>query len=177
MKVPEYATLVVPFRWMLRQNQEAIDERLPVPLPPDEDAPFPSPWVFSAQRQEALSRLFFDQVAADESIIFFYTKSGHPLGDHINRLVVAVGLVKGVGPMLRYDSSSGFVVPDVGSRRSPLDPAGRQDGFLLPYHDYLEPTGDPDEDERRQALVSEIAVDPRAVAYRRILLRGRARGA
>lgn len=32
------------------------------------------------------------------------------------------------------------------------------DGFLLPYHDYLEPTGDPEEDIRRQDLLQEIAV-------------------
>ena len=111
VKVPEYSTLVVPFRWMLRQNQDAIDERLPVPLPPDDDSPFPSPWVFSAHRQEALSRLFFDQITADESMIFFYTKSGHPLGDYINRLVVGVGFVEGVGPMLRYDSAGGSSYP------------------------------------------------------------------
>src|SRR5262249_30868807 len=32
------------------------------------------------------------------------------------------------------------------------------DGFLLPYHDYLALTGDPDEDARRQTLLAEIAV-------------------
>jgi hypothetical protein len=160
VKVPEYATLVVPFRWMLRQNQEAIDARLPVPLPPDEDPPFQSPWVFSAHRQEALSRLFFDQVTADKSIVFFYTKSGHPLGDHMNRLVVGVGLVGGVGPMLRYDSTSGSSYPlwDRVVRHS-IRPDG-YDGLLLPYHDYLEPSGDPEEDERRRTLLSEIAVLP-----------------
>jgi hypothetical protein len=68
VKVPPYSTLVVPFWRMLRQNQKAIDERLPVPLPPDEDSPFPSAWVFSSARQEALSHLFFDQVAPEESL-------------------------------------------------------------------------------------------------------------
>lgn len=53
VKVPAYSTLVVPFRWMLRQNQDAIAERLPVPLPTDEDTPFASAWVFSSARQEA----------------------------------------------------------------------------------------------------------------------------
>jgi hypothetical protein len=56
VKVPPYSTLVVPFRWMLRQNQEAIEDRLPVGLPPDEESPFPSAWVFSSARQESLSR-------------------------------------------------------------------------------------------------------------------------
>ncbi len=111
VKVPPFSTLVVPFRWMLRQNQEGIDERMPVPLPPDEDSPFASPWVFSAARQEALSRLFFDDVAADESRVFLYTKSGHPLGAHINRLVVGVGDVEGVGPILHYDATTSASYP------------------------------------------------------------------
>jgi hypothetical protein len=32
------------------------------------------------------------------------------------------------------------------------------DGFLLPYHDYLEPRGDEKDDERRAALLQEIVV-------------------
>jgi hypothetical protein len=32
------------------------------------------------------------------------------------------------------------------------------DGFLLPYHDYLEPTNDEKEDERRAGLLQEIVV-------------------
>ena len=130
------------------------------PLPLDEEPPFPSPWVFSAARQEALSRLFFDQVTPDKSIAFFYTKSGHPLDDRINRLVVGVGLVAGVGALLRYDSTSGSSYPlwDRVVRHS-IRPEGC-DGFLLPYHDYLEPTGDPAEDQHRQALLGEIAVVP-----------------
>lgn len=160
VKVPPHSTLVVPFRWMLRQNQDAIDERMPVPPPPDVDSPFPSAWVFSAARQEALTRLFFDQVATDESLMLLYTKSGHPLGDHINRLVVGVGTVEGVGPVLYYDSKSGSSYPmwDRVVRHSIRDEGAS--GFLLPYHDYLEPTGDAEEDERRRGLVAEIAVVP-----------------
>ena len=36
VKIPPYATFVVPFAWMLKSEQKAIDERLPTPLPPDE---------------------------------------------------------------------------------------------------------------------------------------------
>ncbi len=62
--------------------------------------------------------------------------------------------------MMRYDSSAGSSYPlwDRVVSHS-IRPEGR-DGFLLPYHDYLEPTGDPDEDERRQALASEITRRP-----------------
>jgi ATP-dependent exoDNAse (exonuclease V) alpha subunit len=145
---------------MLRENQNGLDERVATPLPPDEEPPFSSPWVFSASRQEALSRLFFDAIEADESLVFFYTKSGHPLGDHINRLVVAVGTVEGVGPLLRYDSGGAPTYPmwDRVVRHS-IRPEG-SDGFLLPYHAYLEPTGNADEDEHRRQLMAEVVVAP-----------------
>jgi hypothetical protein len=41
--------------------------------------------------------------------------------------------------------------------RHTIRPEGA-DGFLLPYHEYLEPTGDPAEDARRERLLREIAV-------------------
>ena len=58
VKIPSYATFVVPFAWMLKSEQKAIDERLPTPLPLDEEAPFNSPWVFGRERQEAILKLF-----------------------------------------------------------------------------------------------------------------------
>jgi len=59
IKVPPYSTFAVPFLWMLRSSQERIDRSLPQPLPPDEESPFNSAWVFSRERQEALCELFF----------------------------------------------------------------------------------------------------------------------
>lgn len=92
--------------------------------------------------------------------MFFYTKSGHPFGDHINRLVVGIGAVEGVGPILFYDSANGSSYP-MGDRvvRHSVRPDGAP-GFLLPYHDYLEPTGDDREDEQRRDLLAEIVVVP-----------------
>jgi AAA domain/UvrD-like helicase C-terminal domain len=162
IEVPPYSTFAVPFLWMLRESQERIDDSIPTPLPPDEDPPFPSPWVFSSARQEAISQLFFNRLTAGQSLVFFYTKSGHPLGDNINRLVVGIGQITAVGPMIRYDVNSG------GGATYPLwdrlighsiRPDGHK-GFLLPYHDYLESTDDPEEDARRIDLLGEISVVP-----------------
>lgn len=160
VKVPAYSTLVTPFWWMLRSNQAAIDERMPEPLPLDAEPPFPSPWVFDAERQEALSRKFFDQVVAGDSLMLLYTKSGHPLGDAINRLVVAIGSVSGVGNIQRYDSDVSATYPLWDRVVSHSIRPNGTDGFLLPYHDYLKPTGDQGEDDRRQSLLTEIAVVP-----------------
>jgi ATP-dependent exoDNAse (exonuclease V) alpha subunit len=108
----------------------------------------------------ALSELFFSRVAAKQSLVFFYTKSGHPLDESINRLIVGVGTLDWISGLQRYEASAGPRYPlwDRLFTHS-IRPDGAQ-GLLLPYHDYLEPTGDPDEDARRRLLVEEITVVP-----------------
>ncbi|HRI92280.1 MAG TPA: AAA family ATPase [Accumulibacter sp.] len=159
VKVPSYATFVVPFAWMLRSEQKAIDERLPIPLPPDEDSPFASPWVFGRERQEAILKLFSSRLTPERSLVFFYCKEGQPLGDTISRLVMGVGRIATLAPPMAYDVTKKkptHLMWDLLVRHT-IRPDG-EDGFLLPYHDYLEPTGDAAEDARREQLLREIAV-------------------
>ncbi|HEY5870036.1 MAG TPA: ATP-dependent RecD-like DNA helicase [Candidatus Tectomicrobia bacterium] len=161
--VKPYSTFAVPFYWMLRANQQRIEESLPGSLPPDEEAPFKSAWVFSRARQEALSEIFFSRLLPGQSLVFFYTKSGHPLDESFSRLLVGVGRIERISPMLRYetchpDKTNTYPLWDRLFHHSiRLD--GDQ-GFLLPYHEYLEPTGDFVEDTHRKELLSTIAVVP-----------------
>lgn len=159
--VPEFSTFAIPFAWLRREVQEDIAESTPTRLPEDREPPFPTAWVFGARRQEALLRLFFDQVSADSSLVFFYTKEGQPISDAISRLVVAVGRITKVCAPLEYDSVGSKVTPPIWDRiiRHSIRP-DETDGFVLPYHAYLESTGDPDEDNRRRQLLREIAVLP-----------------
>jgi len=158
--VPPYSTFAVPFSWMLRERAVELADRVAEPLLPDEDPPFPSPWVFSAGRQRQLLDACFGQLTPGRSLAFLYTKSGHPVGDGIDRLIVGVGTVAAVSPVLEYESA--------GTRTYPLwdrliGHSIRPDGVagvLLPYHAYLESTGDPAEDEKRRALLPEITVVP-----------------
>ena len=101
LKIREYSTFAVPFYWMLRGNQTEIEESVPDSLPPDRDPPFPSPWVFSSERQEALSCLFFDRLTVGQSLVFFYTKSGHPLEEAYSRLIVGVGHIEWMAPVTK----------------------------------------------------------------------------
>ncbi|MCA9628449.1 MAG: hypothetical protein KC766_12315, partial [Myxococcales bacterium] len=159
VKIPSYATFVVPFAWMLRSEQDAIDARLPTPLPLDEESPFKSPWVFGRERQEAILKLFASRLTVERSLVFFYCKEGQPLGDTISRLVMGVGRISNVAPPKAYDVSKKkptHLMWDLLIRHT-IRPDG-EDGFLLPYHDYLEPTGDAAEDARRERLLREIAV-------------------
>jgi ATP-dependent exoDNAse (exonuclease V) alpha subunit len=160
IRVPPFSTFAVPFLWMLRETQDEIDESLPEPLPPDEDSPFKSSWVFSRDRQEALCELFFGRLTSGSSLVFFYTKSGHPLDERISRLVVGVGQISSISSLHWYESKTSKPYPlwDRLFTHS-IRPDG-DEGFLIPYHDYLAPTGDAVEDARRLELLEEIAVVP-----------------
>ncbi len=159
--VPKFSTFVIPFAWMQRRAQEDIAERTPERLPEDKEPPFPSAWVFGRRRQQALLDLFFSQIEGGRSLVFFYTKEGQPISDSINRLVVGVGLINKLGGPLEYESVGSTAIPPVWERliHHSVRPDGA-DGFLLPYHAYLQPTGDLDEDENRRRLLREIAVTP-----------------
>ena len=160
VSVPPFATFAVPFAWMLRSEQETIDERLPEPLPPDEKPKFETPWVFGRSRQEAILKLFSARLQPEHSLVFFYCKEGQPLGDTISRLVVGVGRITSVAPPKPYDVNDkkrpSHLMWDLLIHHS-IRPDGH-DGFLLPYHDYIETTGNPEEDARRLDLLREIAV-------------------
>jgi hypothetical protein len=167
IKIPEYATFAVPFAWMLRKEQNGIDKRLPVALPPDDKSPFDSAWVFGRARQEALLQLFFGRLVPDRSLVFFYCKEGQPLGDTVSRLVVGLGRITSIYPPKAYDVNKkkpSYLMWDRLFRHS-IRPDG-EDGFIIPYHDYLEPTGDPKEDARRFELMKDIAVQADAAHVR-----------
>jgi hypothetical protein len=161
ISVPPHSTFSVPFNRMLVENTEAYADALGLALPPEQQAPFETAWVFSRRRQEVLLDSFFDAFTPTRSLVFFYTKEGHPLGDSIRRLLVGVGQITKVGPRMEYESVGSKAVHPIWDRivchsiRS-----DNAEGVLLPYHAYLTPTGDPDEDERRQRWLAEITVAP-----------------
>ena len=172
IKVPPYSTFAVPFAWMLKDQQESIDKFSCTQLPPDEESPFNnSPWIFGRDRQKAILDLFSSRLTPEKSLAFFYSKEGQPVDDTIPRLVMGVGRITNIAKPNAFavdGDKPSYLMWDLPVRHSirPDD----SDGFLLPYHDYLEPTGDVDKDERREALLKEIMVpvDPahfRAFSY------------
>ena len=136
-----YSTFAVPFRWMLTQYREEIEDAgFLRRCQPEEKAPFPTPWVFSRERQIPISE-GLGRLAAKQSLVFFYTKSGHPLDEGINRLVVGVGQIEWLFASVRMPKlPSGRVIPfGIASSHIPSASDG-WNGMLLPYHEYQEPT-------------------------------------
>lgn len=159
--VGPYTFFAVPFWWMLTENRDAVERQVGTLLAADEKAPFPTPWVFGRERQREINDGFFSRLTPNRSLVFFYTKEGHPLGEGIPRAIVGVGTVTSVGRRLEYDTDGSKPSYPMWDRlvRHSIRPNGAE-GFLLPYHDYLDPTGDPEEDARRRELLSEVIVQP-----------------
>jgi hypothetical protein len=158
--VPPFSTFAVPFAWMLREHGDDIEARSPMPLAPDLEPPFRSSWVFDATRQRQLLDACFGPITPGSSLALFYTKSGHPLGDGIERLVVGFGRVSAISPILEYETADASTYPLWDRLISHTIRPNGTDGFLVPYHAYLATTGDQGEDARRHALLDEIAVIP-----------------
>ena len=150
ISVAPYSTFAVPFYWMLRGNQDELQDQIPAKLPPDGEPPFPSPWVFSKSRQRAICELFFGRLTPKKSLVFFYTKSGHPLEETYSRLIVGIGLIDSKSTVLEYESAlQGNIYPLWDGKFQHSIRPDSTEGFLLPYHDYLQPTGNTAEDARR----------------------------
>lgn len=141
--VPPYSVFAVPFWWMLNKNQNEIDQEYP-DLPynqwPEE---FRTSWIYDENRQHAILDLFFGPIKKDISLAAFYTKSGNPVDEDCRRLLVGVGKVTDKSSILHYNKSrSGPDYPLWDRRIShsirPVGEIGDDQGFLIPYHEYLE---------------------------------------
>jgi len=151
ISVPAFTTFAVPFRWMLLKNQAILNEQFP-DLPRYEKAPFPSAWVYNHERQLALNELFYDHLEKGYSLVFFYTKNGNPVDENVSRLLIGVGLITNISPILEYKKSrkgNNYPIWDRKISHS-IRPDG-EEGFLVPYHDYLE-SNDPDIDWKLNEL-------------------------
>lgn len=164
-RVGPYTALAIPFRWLDRTNLDDFTQpRILDPLPEDDSpASYTSTWVFRPHVQEAILDGFFEPVKQDESLVFFYTKSRQPLFEGISRLVVGIGLVKSIEPTCYYQNTT---KPDAAKHpiwergvEHTLRPAGIG-GFLVPYHEYLAPTGDADLDLERRTKARELMIVP-----------------
>jgi hypothetical protein len=135
-------------------------------LPPEVEAPFHSSWVFGRERQGALLDLVFNRLAPENSLIFFYTKEGQPISDHISRLVVGVGRILNLGKLEWYhtDRKEPYSLWDRIVQHSIRHDGA--DGFLFPYHEYLRPTKDQEENARRLKLLLDIVVIPESIHTR-----------
>lgn len=139
--VPPYSVFSVPFWWMLNKNQQEINKEYPE-LPFNQYAPFNSSWVYDEKRQKAILDLFFNPIVKNKSLIAFYTKTGNPIDEECSRLLIGIGTVKDKTGILHYNKKGEGPDYPLWDRRishsiRPYGQKGDDEGFLIPYHEYL----------------------------------------
>lgn len=135
--VPPYSFFGTPFRYMLVKNQDEINKKYP-DMPADETAPFINAWVYGRERQYAIIERFRSKVQKG-SLVVFYTKSGNPVDEDTQRLIVGIGEIDEIHKILEYNTSADYTYPlwDQLITHSIRKNLKESRGFLLPYNDYL----------------------------------------
>jgi exodeoxyribonuclease V alpha subunit len=136
-EVPPFSSLPAPYRWLLEANFRDICEAegLSIRGPDNPDKEWG--WVYEPDRQFELLNHFWGKLKAHEgdALVFYYVNHGNPIDEEAHRIVVGVSRIKQVGPQLYFDGEDeeGRQYP-IWTRAVEHDP---EQGFLLPYHDYL----------------------------------------
>jgi len=139
IEIPPFFCMPAPFRYFSLDNQDYLNERYPN-LSLDEDAPFHSAWVYGRQRQFDIANLFRNEIVPGKSLAVFYTKSGNPIDEDSPRLIVGIGMVSELRPIVEYESNADYTYPvwNMLLGHSIRPEINNSNGFLLPYHEYLE---------------------------------------
>lgn len=141
--IPPYSVCPSPYRWMREDFFRIVceDEQLDIRGPTDEDRQYG--WVYEPDRQLALLTAFWGKLEKDRSLIFLYCNHGNPLDESLNRILLGVGRISRIGPQLFFGSKPPKF-PDqypIWSRCITHD--FENQGFRLPYHEYLKAGYDP----------------------------------
>lgn len=134
--MPPFSCLATPFRYLQQNSQAELDAKYP--FNEEEEAPFPSPWVYGRKRQYDIINWFRSEIGSD-SLVVFYTKSGNPIDENTTRLIIGLGRVKHVLGKKDYDSETAESYPlwSLQIEHSVRPDVNVSEGFILPYHEYL----------------------------------------
>lgn len=142
-ELPPYSVCPSPYRWMREENFRSVceDESLDIPGPPDVEKE--AGWVFEPDRQIALLSNFWGKLEKGRSLIFFYCNHGNPLDESLNRILLGVGRISEIGPQVYFGTKPPKFTDKypIWSRRITHD--FENQGFRLPYHEYLKAGHDP----------------------------------
>lgn len=142
-KLPPYSVCPSPYRWLREENFRTIceDERLDIRGPDDADREVG--WVYEPDRQLALLNNFWGKLEKDKSLIFFYCNHGNPLDESLNRILLGVGRISQIGPQLYFGKRPPKYPDDYPIWSRCITHDFENQGFRLPYHEYLRAGHDP----------------------------------
>ncbi len=138
-RYPAYSAGVVPFRWMMSANCQALGDslELDVDASREPDLGYETGWVHEAQNQTSLLQGFRAHLREEASVCLFYAKHV-PFVEGTGRILIGAGRLKNICGLTEYDRSGDGMRGMLWER--PIQHSIRpteQDGFLLPYHELL----------------------------------------
>ncbi|MDY0386092.1 MAG: AAA family ATPase [Methanolobus sp.] len=141
--MPPYSVCPSPYRWMREENFRQIceDEHLSIRGPDDPNKEVG--WIFEPDRQLNMLDNFWKLLEKDTSLVFFYCNQGNPLDENLNRILVGVGRISNIGPQQFYDKKPPQYNDDYPLWSRCITHDFENQGFLLPYHEYLREGHDP----------------------------------
>ena len=137
-----YTAACVPYRWMLSEESAELVARYDLGFQPDRepDLGFDADWIQDRSNQLVMLDTFFGAIHPDESLCFFYAKDT-PLSSSAQRVIVGVGLVRGVDGHVEYEYAtknpphrSVLWERNVAHSIRP----GFKEGFLFPYRELFD---------------------------------------
>lgn len=144
-EVTGYTVLPAPYRWLREENFQDICENEGLIIRMGDNPSREYGWVYEPDRQIELLENFWGKLKGGEgnSLIFYYSKE-NPVDEESLRLLVGIGRILEIGPQLFFDGQ------DKEGRKYPIwTRTITQDypnqGFRLPYQEYLSLGEDPKE--------------------------------
>lgn len=135
--IPPYSVCPSPYRWMREDNFQQIckDEHFNIRGPDDPNKQIG--WIYEPDRQLDLLNNFWKQLEKDHSLVFFYCNQGNPLDESLNRILVGVGRISNIGSQQFFDKKPPKYDKDYPIWSRCITHDFENQGFLLPYHEYL----------------------------------------
>ncbi len=136
--IPPYSVCPSPYRWMREENFRQIceDEHLDIRGPDDDRKQ--AGWVYEPDRQLALLSNFWGRLEKEQSLIFFYCNHGNPLDENLNRVLVGVSRISKIGSQLFFGKKPPKYPDDYPIWSRCITHDFENQGFRLPYHEYLQ---------------------------------------
>lgn len=151
----KYSSSVIPFRWMMRNETgqynfndiKGLDHNKEDKL--EKKAGYlNTSWWQCKDNQKILMDTFYNYIAAESSLCFFYSKNAPFIEDTKGRrIIIGIGKITGLGDIIEYDyEPSDHDIDSNGLNRALIwnrtvyhsIREDNNDGFIFPYHELLD---------------------------------------
>jgi hypothetical protein len=136
-QIPPYSACPSPYRWLREEFFRTICEAEGIDVQGPTHPERQRGWIYEANRQIKLLNQFWSKIEAGSSLIFFYCDHGNPIDDRLDRILLGAGRISHVGPQLFFGKKLPAYPDQYPIWSRCITHNFVNEGFRLPYHEYL----------------------------------------